>query len=90
MRGAGIRGGFANICSFNSELLDPAYSEEHQSHWNGISQAAINFIPCLRLRWIEGSVASTDKTHHVIADIRLNDRWSDEICHGESREESKV
>ncbi|KAK0241072.1 hypothetical protein EDD85DRAFT_992541 [Armillaria nabsnona] len=43
-----------------------------------------------RLRWIEGSVASADKTHHVIADIRLNDRWSDEICHDESREESKV
>ncbi|PBK61339.1 hypothetical protein ARMSODRAFT_981685 [Armillaria solidipes] len=31
-----------------------------------------------RLRWIEGSA---DKTHHVISDIRVNDRWSDEICH---------
>ncbi|KAK0454289.1 hypothetical protein EV421DRAFT_409130 [Armillaria borealis] len=48
---------FARLLSFNSELLDPAYSEEHQSHWNGISQDAVKetkisfFVPCLRLRW---------------------------------------
>ncbi|KAK0454315.1 hypothetical protein EV421DRAFT_410158 [Armillaria borealis] len=44
---------FSLLLSFNSELLDPAYSEEHQSHWNGISQAVIEetkmsfFIPVL-------------------------------------------
>ncbi len=48
---------FARLLSFNSELLDPTYSEEQQSHWSGISQAAVKetrisfFIPCLRLRW---------------------------------------
>ncbi|KAK0459335.1 uncharacterized protein EV420DRAFT_1539644 [Desarmillaria tabescens] len=48
---------FARLLSYNSELLDPAYSEDLQSHWNGISQAAIKetrisfFVPCLRLRW---------------------------------------
>ncbi|PBK86545.1 hypothetical protein ARMGADRAFT_1017247 [Armillaria gallica] len=48
---------FPRLLSFDSELLDPAYPEEHQSHWSGISQAAVKeskisfFVPCLRLRW---------------------------------------
>ncbi len=48
---------FARMLSYNSTLLDPAWVNEQQSHWNGIQQdvkkeTKISFIvPCLRLRW---------------------------------------
>ncbi|KAL4255330.1 MUB1/samB family protein [Pleurotus pulmonarius] len=48
---------FARMLSYNSTLLDPAWVNEQQSHWNGIRQdvkkeTKISFIaPCLRLRW---------------------------------------
>ncbi|KAI0311543.1 hypothetical protein OF83DRAFT_1287480 [Amylostereum chailletii] len=48
---------FARILSSNSDLLDPEYKTEMQSHWKGISrevakETRISFVaPCLRLRW---------------------------------------
>lgn len=48
---------FARLLSFNSGLIDPAYVEELQSHWSGLSRDVVKetnvsfFVPCLRLRW---------------------------------------
>ena len=48
---------FARVLSANSDLLDPEYKAELQSHWSGLSQDVIKetnisfIVPCLRLRW---------------------------------------
>ncbi|KAI0311544.1 hypothetical protein OF83DRAFT_1166299 [Amylostereum chailletii] len=48
---------FARILASNSDLIDPDYKREMQSHWHGVShdvakETRISFVaPCLRLRW---------------------------------------
>lgn len=48
---------FARFLSANSDLVDPEWKAEMQSHWSGLSQEVIketniSFIaPMLRLRW---------------------------------------
>lgn len=48
---------FARILSANSDLVDPEWKAELQSHWSGVPQDVIKetnisfIVPLLRLRW---------------------------------------
>lgn len=48
---------FARLLSHNAGLLDPDYTEELQSHWNGVPRDVAHetrisfFVPCLRPRF---------------------------------------